>query len=86
MTGIVTSAQHDILTTTTYDFVHFVGGSLLVLVTYTLTLEINNLSSTFDWSQSDVKVNSHIDLIGTLFAHSNTNLDWNCDDGYVKMD
>jgi hypothetical protein len=27
-----------------------------------LTPEINNLSSTFDWSQSDVNVNSHIVL------------------------
>jgi hypothetical protein len=51
----------------------------------------NNLSSTFYWSQSDVNVNLHIDLLSasiqistrnvdTLLAHSKTNLDWHCDD------
>jgi hypothetical protein len=30
-----------------------------------ITPEINNLSSAFDWSQSDVNVNSHIDLLST---------------------
>jgi hypothetical protein len=43
-----------------YFFILFISTVLQKLV---LTPEINNLSSNFDWSQSDVNVNSHINLL-----------------------
>jgi hypothetical protein len=67
-------------------------------IVLSLMPEINNLSSTFDWSQYDVNVNSHIDILSASiyyksqlamwihYLHTlNANLDGNCDEGWVKM-